>query len=183
MEILLRKIKIYLISGSNVKSKKLFFNRGVAMNFFDSNKFFFNRRNFSLDVVSIWSFIFIICLCLGKCIYNLEEIHHSDNQLSEKDLGKAEFRRTGSVSRRALLGTIVDVRILLSFVLGTCTYRLALPRLSFHDCTALVTPVSHWWTRGPEMCRAARWYARHGNCVEAGNDSVRTNYERSKRGE
>lgn len=122
----------------------------------------------------IRSIMFSICLRLGE---NLQSSRNYPDRTLREGRGEATLNRISSAEHTSP-GTIVDVvRILLSFVSGTCTYRLVLPRFSFHDCTALVTPRCRIGGHAAQKC-AARRYARHGNCVEAGNDSVRTNGRR-----
>lgn len=77
--------------------------------------------------------MFSICLCLKKFTI-FEKLSPQD--FFKKGRGKITLNRISSVEHTSL----VVARILLSFVSGTCTYRLVLPHFSFHDCTALVTP-------------------------------------------
>lgn len=51
---------------------------------------------------------------------------------------RSDLASLGRSRTRASPGTIVDVRILLSFVSGTCTYRLALPRVSLSTIVPLL---------------------------------------------
>lgn len=98
-----------------------------------------------------------------------------DNRTSQEGTGRSlvesHLGRPRSIRRPAR--SSISAFFLVSFR-GTCTYRLALPRSLFPRLYSSCNPRCRIGGRAAQKC-AARRYARHGNCVEAGNDSVRTN--------